>query len=62
MNHVVNQISIAKGILSILRYYAPLPVLKKYISASAWGGAAAQYLNKIKVHPNLVVKIMTKVS
>ena len=29
INHVVKQISIAKGILSILRYHAPLLVLKE---------------------------------
>ena len=29
---------------------------------AAWGGAAAKYLNKIKVQQNLMVKIITKVS
>ena len=33
-----------------------------HFDTTVWGGAAAKYLNKIKVQHNLIVKIMTKVS
>ena len=72
INHFVKQISVAKRILSIFRYYATLSVLTKvYFSIvyshlnygiTARGGAAAKYLNKIEVQQILIVKVMTKVS
>ena len=61
-----------KRILSILRYYAPLSVLKKgyfsivyshfHYAITAWRGAAAQHLNEIKVQHNIIVEIITKIS
>jgi len=62
---------IAKGVLSKLRYYAPLSVLKNvYFSIAyshlnygitTWENAAVQYLNKMKVQQNFIVKIICKV-
>ena len=58
MNHVLKQILISKGIFRILSC-ASLSVSKKVrfsiayshlqYGTTAWGGAAAKYLNKIKV-------------
>jgi len=64
------KLCIAKGILSKLRHYAPLTVLRSvYYSIvyshlqygiTSWGNAAAKYLKKIEVQQSYIVKIVTK--
>ena len=65
INHFVKQTSIAKGILSTLKkekVYFSIAYSHLLYGITAWGGAAAKYLNKIKVQQNLIVKIITKIS
>ena len=69
---VVKKLTIARGIISKLRHYVPLSVLRNvYFSLvyshlqygiSAWGNSAARYINKIQVQQNFIVKIITKSS
>ena len=71
---VVKKLTIARGIISKLRHFAHLSVLRNvYFSivhshlqygrlVSTWGHSAAKYINKIQVQQNHIVKIITKSS
>ena len=60
----------ARGILSTLRYYAPLSVLRSvyfdiayphlHHGITSWGDSASKYISKVQVQQNLILKIMTK--
>ena len=69
---VVKKLTTARGIISKLRHFAPLSVLRNvYFSIvyshlqygiSIWRHSAAKYINKIQVQQNHIVKIITKSS
>ena len=69
---VVKKLTIARGIISEVRHFAPLSVLRNvYFSIvyshlqygiSVLGNCAAKYINKIQVQQNYIVKIITKSS
>ena len=69
---LVKKLAISRGIISKLRYYAAISILKcVYFSfvyshlqygVSTWGNSAAKYINKIQVQQNCIIKIISKVS
>ena len=71
-NSVVKKLTIARGIISKLRHFVRLSVLRNvYFSfvyshlqygVSTWGYSAAKYINKIQVQQNYIVKIITNFS
>ena len=62
----------ARGILSKLRYYAPISVLRSvyfgiayphlHYGITSWGNSASKYITKVQVQQNFILKIMTKTS
>ena len=62
----------ASGILSKLRYFDPLSVLRSlnfgiayphlHYGITSWGNSASKYITKVQVQQNLILKIMTKTS
>ena len=72
IQYVEKKLLTARGILSKLRYYAPLSVLRSayfgiayphlHYGITSWGNSASKYITNVQVQQNLVLKIMSKTS
>ena len=72
MQYVKEKLCTVRGILSKLRYYAPISVLRTlyfgiayphlHYGITSWGNSASKYITKVQVQQNFILKIMTKTS
>ena len=72
IQYVEEKLCTAWGILSKLRYYAPLSVLRSvyfgiayphlHYGITTWGNSASKYITKVQVQQNFILKIVTKTS
>ena len=69
IHSVIEKLCIAKGILSKLRHYVPVYILRNVYfgivsshlqyGITAWGNAAAKFIDKLQIQQNYIMKIMT---
>ena len=69
IHSVIEKLCIAKGILSKLRHYVPVYILRNVYfgtvsshlqyGITAWGNTAAKFIDKLQIQQNYVIKIMT---
>ena len=67
---IVKKVAIIRGIISKLRYYAPISLwecvyfsfvyLHLQYGVTTWGNSAAKYISKIQVQQNYIIKIISK--
>ena len=69
IHSVIEKLCIAKGVLSKLRHYVPVYILRNVYfgivsshlqyGITAWGNAAAKFIDKLQIQQNYIIKIMT---